>query len=985
MTLALLKQHFSAETLAQAEQLLIQGRVSLDGRSADGDHLFGRVQDRRIYQLMVPRPEISPLDLGGQCSCPKGEHCIHVCALLMKYLQEIPEYPAAPAVQPTSLLQRLVFRLMPSADCCRVLIECQLLDTHGQVRKTLPLTEGQYPDLKISQSDRHYLDRLHQRNFCLAQRDVSLLWALVENVQCRVADDPRLIQLGASRELHCQWHSDAEGTQHLRWFTDQADELFLFPDPWYLDTRQGDCGPTHISMPETLKTYLMSLDGISPESAVACQTRIRQLAGGTEIPLPHGYPLKSLEAAPPQPRLDIEQRDTQICCQLRFDYAGVLLAPYDPPRLLRDERVLIIPRQQELEQQWLAQFQAIIPTADNLTGIAFLKQSQWLGTTGAALVALVQKGWQLHYASDFQSRLIAPDAWYGEFVKEETGGYALSLGIRLGKQRINLIPQIQTWLQQEPSLAWPSRLRQMTDREQLLLPRGDEQILLSHARLRPLLGLLFELHTNSVDDQGRLPLSRCRAAALGYALGVDANDHWEWREPTTLAGLRHEFRHLDPAPALNDLRLRLHPYQQRGLAWLTFLQHHQLGGILADDNGLGRKTQVLAHLAQGKAEGWLSSPALLVAPKPLLADWQAQAEIAIPGLHLAQTTDENSASADLLLTTYEKLAKDQPFSVKKRWSLLILDQAEQIKNPASRAASAVRALSAERRLCLTGIPLDNHLGACWGLFEFLMPGFLGPPNLFRTRMRDPIERQQDQEAKTRLTQLVHPFLLRRSKTQVAQELPAQIEIHCHIQLDTESQQHHDERLRALRQAYADRDLGAQEQVRFQSQLQALRQQCAGPAKLERIELLLTPLVQQGRRILLYSHLESLLEALPESLQHLNIGHVSLIQKTPHRELLIRRFRAAQVPLMICDDANLADSLVLSGADTLIQADPSWGNEILVPRLAIPLGKATNGPKFHYRLICQQSIESRLAALTQRHPRGYSPWDRTVLDELLALD
>ena len=224
--------------------------------------------------------------------------------------------------------------------------------------------------------------------------------------------------------------------------------------------------------------------------------------------------------------------------------------------------------------------------------------------------------------------------------------------------------------------------------------------------------------------------------------------------------------------------LDLRAYQREGLAWLQYLREHELSGILADDMGLGKTAQTLAHLLMEKQAGRLDRPALVVLPTSLVFNWQLEAGRCAPQLRVlslhGKARGEQFAHIpehDMCLTTYPLLWRDEEALAAHEYHYLILDEAQMVKNAASRAAGVVRRLRARHRLCLTGTPLENHLGELWAQFDFLLPGFLGDAKRFTAQWRTPIEKHGDALRRELLARRVRPFILRRRKEDVAKELP----------------------------------------------------------------------------------------------------------------------------------------------------------------------------------------------------------------------
>ena len=217
--------------------------------------------------------------------------------------------------------------------------------------------------------------------------------------------------------------------------------------------------------------------------------------------------------------------------------------------------------------------------------------------------------------------------------------------------------------------------------------------------------------------------------------------------------------------------------------WLQFLRGAELGGVLADDMGLGKTVQTLAHLAIEQAEGRLDRPSLIVCPTSVVPNWTMEAARFAPSLRVltlhGPARKERFGEIgrhDLIISTYPLLTRDHAVLTEHEWHVVVLDEAQMIKNPNAETTRAALRLQARQRLALSGTPLQNHLGELWSLFDFLAPGFLGSARSFRTRFRTPIEKHGDAARREMLTKRVRPFLLRRTKEEVALDLPPKTEI-----------------------------------------------------------------------------------------------------------------------------------------------------------------------------------------------------------------
>jgi len=313
-----------------------------------------------------------------------------------------------------------------------------------------------------------------------------------------------------------------------------------------------------------------------------------------------------------------------------------------------------------------------------------------------------------------------------------------------------------------------------------------------------------------------------------------------------LSGLR-EPANLDSVKIGSQLKTQLRPYQQRGLAWLRFLAELGLGACLADDMGLGKTIQVLALMLynqQNKTKK-KTKPSLLIVPASLLSNWRKEAECFTPSLNLTflhpaetdrkklenitKNPDKVLAQSDLLITTYSMLTK-QPWLGNIDWQLVILDEAQAIKNPSTRQSKAAKKLSAQSRIVMTGTPVENRLGDLWSLFDFLNPGLLGSANVFKKFVKGLQDREHNQFAPLR--QLVGPYILRRLKTdrKVITDLPDKIETPCYCKLSRQQVKLYEQTVKALRSMLKDADGIARRGMVLQS-LMRLKQICNHPSQL----------------------------------------------------------------------------------------------------------------------------------------------------------
>jgi SNF2 family DNA or RNA helicase len=533
-----------------------------------------------------------------------------------------------------------------------------------------------------------------------------------------------------------------------------------------------------------------------------------------------------------------------------------------------------------------------------------------------------------------------------------------------------------------------------------------------------------------------LELTAERRSTLGESLrvsnfelmrmGTDLGEGMAWEGADRIRDLlaqlqaaQLEGHALPQTPMPQGLAAELRPYQHQGLNWLQFLRRHHLGGILADDMGLGKTLQTLAHILAEKEAGKLIDPVLIVCPVSVLGNWRREAQRFAPSLRVQvvhgldrHVIDTDAKDLDIVVAPYSLLQRDRERWLKRKWSVLVLDEAQHIKNASTQAAKVVQDIKAAQRLCLTGTPLENHLGELWSLFHFVMPGFLGSASQFKSNFRTPIEMRADLEQLDRLRRRITPFILRRTKAAVAIELPPKVEtiqpialsgkqadLYETIRLSTEQ---------SVRDALAEKGL-ARSQIQVLDALLKLRQVCCDPrlvpsqrgksiaesAKLERLMDLLPELIEEGRKVLLFSQFTSMLSLIEEALaKQGGIRWVKLTGESKNREAIIEQFTSGEVPLFLISLKAGGTGLNLQAADTVIHYDPWWNPAVenQATDRAHRIGQTQQ--VMVYKLVAEGTIEERMLALQARkaeladgvlsgsHERKEAMFTESDLQELL---
>ena len=607
----------------------------------------------------------------------------------------------------------------------------------------------------------------------------------------------------------------------------------------------------------------------------------------------------------------------------------------------------------------------------------------WYQFRGEMVAKLEAAGWKVIIDDNVGHRVYEadPDEWDSSLEPVQGGWFSLSVGFMVGGNRYDLLPILARLLESD-------FLRESLDRPPnghvyAPIPGGDA-LRLPVGRVRTILQHLAALLDPKFPERTRV--HALDAAALGAVagLGVDPPP-----ELAVLAAKLRDFSGIEPVEPAPGVKATLRDYQLAGFRWMRFLSDHGLHGILADDMGLGKTLQTLTHILTEKDSGRNAGrPALVVAPTSVVPNWRSEALKFTPALRTLVLSGPDRKSyfrsiphADLVLTSYALLQRDIEKLAAVPFHLVVLDEAQHIKNPRAKVAQAACKLQAAHRLCLSGTPIENHLGELWSLMRFLIPGFLGSEEQFNARYRKPIEKDGDEECNAALKRRVAPLILRRTKDQVAKELPPKTELVHLIELHT-SQKDLYETVRAtmdkrVRQAIAARGLG-QSQIVFLDALLKLRQICCDPrllpdefsrqvresAKLDFLTELLEVLIEEGRRILLFSQFTSMLALIEDHLAKAGIAYLKLTGASKDRGALVEDFQSGRVPVFLISLKAGGTGLNLTAADTVIHYDPWWNPaaEAQATDRAYRIGQ--DKPVFVHKLLCQDTVEERIHKLQQ---------------------
>ena len=816
---------------------------------------------------------------------------------------------------------------------------------------------------------------------------------------------------GDPRPGKLEWITTADGRRAPALRVEPPAELILpLVPPWYVERKSNQAGLIELDASPEQVVQLLSLPPLTPAESELIAEALRDVAPDLPGPASSDAPAVRI-GGPPIPVLRVGTADvfgvnfrsyprygvdSFDYATLAFRYGSLTIDANDSAlfHALPDGRTARLERDDAFEAAAARRLQrgglAKVPPGKIQSGYDLLPphmfgladEDEWADFTARELPLLRAEGWEIDMPADFRHHAIDIDSLVLDVDEVESGWLDISPGIEVDGRPVELAPLLTTLFAQDGR--WLSgALDQIGDDESIFLHHEDlGRLRIPARRLKPLVRALVDLFDNPGEPM-RLP-------SFDAARLVDLD--LPGRGAETLTALAERVRNAEGIKSVRTPRgfkAELRPYQLEGLAWLQHLVRHNLAGILADDMGLGKTAQALAHLLTEKQAGRLDVPALVILPTSLVFNWQAEAKRFAPRLKVLNLhgADRHARfdeleGVDVALTTYPLLWRDAEALQAREWSLLILDEAQTVKNAASKGAQVIRQIRARHRLGLTGTPLENHLGELWAQFDFLLPGFLGDIKQFTRIWRTPIEKHGDTVRRDLLAARLKPFILRRRKEDVATELPPKTIIVRSVALEG-AQRDLYETVRAamnekIRGEIANRGF-ARSQIVILDALLKLRQVCCDPrllkspaaarvaerAKLDMLMDMLPELIDEGRRILVFSQFTQMLSLIAAELDEAQIGWVSLTGETRDRRIPVEDFQKGRAPVFLISLKAGGVGLNLTAADTVIHYDPWWNPaaENQATDRAHRIGQ--DKPVFVFKLICAGSIEERILTLQDK--------------------
>ncbi|WP_342257119.1 DEAD/DEAH box helicase [Rickettsia endosymbiont of Aspidapion aeneum] len=873
-----------------------------------------------------------------------------------------------------------------------------------------------------------------------------LLKLLIESERCYLKDEEspkNFLRFGETRSAKLIWKTQSDGTQTLNITVENitAPVILSLAPLHYICPISRKIGIVDIKLdiPDKQIIHLLKAPNIKPQQVEALTEKLISIFGNNagEL-LPTKLPISKLDIEPIpilklmgitiQPQKSngwtaraIGEPVTVAAASLSFDYGGKIIACDDPSlefSRFKGGEVQIIPRKISIEKGIMDYLQllgfgikyknitnyynirkdyydyiTIGEKKENFHKDKIIAQA-WEKFVKQDITRLKEQGWQIKMLPSFPYNIVYADKeWYGEIQDNDNQWFNVELGVSIEGNKLNLIPILLNLLKKDNNIY--ANLENFSNEKPFLIPLSDgKRLALPPERIKTLLSTIQYLFSfqNNIDENGILKMQFSEAALLAEmeAALQALNIRWFGGDKIRELGKKlKNFNSITPITIPPNFQGKLRNYQQEGLNWLQFLREYQLAGILADDMGLGKTVQLLAHIATEKAEKSLNNPFLVIAPTSLMSNWRLEAEKFVPDLKVLTLHGakrkihfNDISKYNLILTTYPLLLRDKDILLSHEYHTIILDEAQTIKNSNAKITQIVSQIKATHRVCLTGTPLENHLGELWSLFNFLLPGYLGTSKQFTTLFRNPIEKDGNNQKLKILTERIKPFILRRTKQEVLTELPPKTEIIRTVELEG-AQRDLYETIRVSMHERVQKEIARhgmeKSHIIVLDALLKLRQVCCDPSLLKmdaaknitesakRLELInmLTEMLEEGRKILLFSQFTSMLQIIEEQLNLRGISYVKLTGQTKDRETPIRSFQEGSVPLFLISLKAGGTGLNLTAADTIIHYDPWWNPAVENQATDRAHRIGQDKPVFVYKIITAGTVEEKIIEMQKK--------------------
>ncbi len=1022
-----------------------QGRVLITDVSADSSEIRARVAGSRKspYSVSIDLLWHAPLwMIASDCTCPMGFNCKHIAATLLSVINgKQNTVKSEDALAPhlsrwLGELERVMAPQSPVSEAGTQILLYLIKIAEWQDRPrpqvrlyvTKKLKSGTYAsgrEKDFSVFAGRSVDYLTTEDFDIAnlvmfggrssaygswyQGDFPTAPELVDALLRRLINTGRChfqnvnsspLQFGEPRKGQISFVPLSDGRQAPRMQLEGNETILWSECPWYIDQTTMTAGPIELSIPQKVANVILAAPLMSAQDASKVYSALVELSSNFPIPLPKTEKQFEVRKIAPRAHLKLSSQPDRVLKnvtntkgELSFSYGEFeFAAGQNHIELEQDGKTILVRPDREAERDAVDLLikNGLVPHYSN----SYHQHRQFAvegdQTRGWIHVAqnadkLRALNFDVDVDSTFAFNAVDYDGdWQYDVSEEDSSGwFNLDLGFEFEGRKLSLLPIIMSALKElrEPT----KELSSLNIDGKFYAKMEDGRLLgLPFERVERIFKILIDLY-DSEGTPGRITL----AQALDFA-AMEESILQGSRRLREIAKRLKSFEGISQIDPPKGLKTELRSYQLSGFSWLQFLSEFDLGGILADDMGLGKTVQTIAHILAEKQNGKLKNkPFLIVCPTSVVPNWISELTKFAPTLdalvlHGTKRTEQfqKVKKADVVLTSYALLAKDIAELKKYSWRAVVMDEAQYIKNPATKMSQSACLLKAEHRICLTGTPVENHLGELWSQFHFLNPGMLGGTKRFSELFRVPIERQGNMERQKLLSSRIKPFMIRRTKAEVEKDLPPKTVILKQTELEG-AQRDLYELIRIsmhqkVRDEIANKGL-SRSQITILEALLKLRQACCDPrlvkiekartvnvsAKLEMLTEMLSELVSEGRKVLLFSQFTSMLDLIEPELSKLRIPFVQIRGDTKDRTTPVKRFQAGDVPVFLLSLKAGGTGLNLTAADTVIHYDPWWNPAVEDQATDRAYRIGQDKPVFVYKLIASGTIEERMLELQER--------------------
>jgi len=999
--------------LDTAEELLLNSEVKGSGRQS------------YHQSITLSLAGYNNVTVRGNCSCPVAWNCKHVAAVCFQYRKNYNNDPSTVAkewlqkvlsisekdesLQSTDNEWFLVYRLNENNGKINLSVyKCKYLKngklsagvsqsleriSYGHNTNSYNFLDAK--DHEIMNMITDMIDRFSYTGLTFkGPVGYLLLRELIATKRCFYAKSTTpLVYKDDNYDLQFSWQTIDEKHVKLTSNIDESTHALVTTKPMLvIDSTDNTVLPLVTRIKPKILTDLRQAPPMPKESIGDVYQSLSVNIPSIALPTPKGFPVTTIDEDPvPYAFISKGSSVQEFHLTLEFSYGPFFVnpLPFEPIQSKFDKKGKIeIIRKAELEKQFLDKLKAFgfsiseeqhyahcsINSGNNKQ--AALKK--WNEFLNLHVDTLIKENWHIEFCEDFNLKF-ENDSEIVIESDDSNDWFSLSFDIKFGGRSLPLVPLVSTIFSEFDSIdGMPDSL--------LLEVADSHYVEIKTKDIKPILNTIYELFDQREEGEN-LKLKAFDA----HMLDLD-EDKVTWRgskEILNLSKKLKDFTGIKKVKPPKCLQLSLRDYQQEGLNWLSFLHEFKFSGILADDMGLGKTVQTLAHLSRLKQLKKLNKPCLIIVPTSLIANWKNEVNKFTPNLNLLTLYGsdrfdkfETIKKHDLILTTYALVTRDEEIYKKTKLKYIILDEAQKIKNHKTKMAKTICSLKSEYRLALSGTPIENHLGELWSIFNFLMPGFLYNQSMFNTHYRNPIEKDYDNYKQQQLNKRIKPFVLRRSKNDVLAELPPKTEIIKYTQFDDkQSKLYESIRIsmeKKVRDAIKDKGLN-RSHIHILDALLKLRQVCCDPslvkldtakkvkesAKLELFLDLVDELLQENRKILVFSQFTSMLSILEKEIKKKKISYVKLTGSSLKRDKIIDKFTQGQADIFLISLKAGGVGLNLVEADTVIHYDPWWNPAVENQATDRAHRMGQDKAVFVYKLVVENTIEQKIIELQKK--------------------